>query len=86
MGRDALNYYSIVIKIYDNLSLLEAKIKAAVRLNLVEAGRVSLQRFKMTKRSPFRYFKTSPEIIRLGAMLYAQFPLLLRKVKALNSR
>ncbi|MDC0346489.1 IS6 family transposase, partial [Planktomarina sp.] len=24
----------------------------------------------MTKRAPFRYFKTSPEIIRLAVMLY----------------
>jgi putative transposase len=28
----------------------------------------------MTKRSPFRYFKTSPEIIRLAVMLYIRFP------------
>ena len=27
----------------------------------------------MTKRSPFRYFKTSPEIIRLAVMLYVRF-------------
>ena len=25
---------------------------------------------EMTQRSPFRYFKTSPEIIRLAVMLY----------------
>ncbi|MEZ7983714.1 MAG: IS6 family transposase, partial [Paracoccaceae bacterium] len=24
----------------------------------------------MTKHSPFRYFKTSPEVIRLAVMLY----------------
>ena len=29
----------------------------------------------MTKRSPFKDFKTSPEIIRLAVMLYARFPL-----------
>ena len=28
----------------------------------------------MTKRSPFRYFKTSPEIIHLDMMLYVRFP------------
>jgi putative transposase len=33
----------------------------------------------MTKRSPFRYFKTSPEIIRVAAMLYVCFPLSLPK-------
>ena len=26
----------------------------------------------MTKHSPFRYFKTSPEIIRLAVMLFAR--------------
>ena len=34
----------------------------------------------MTKPSPFRYFKTSPEIIRLAVMLYVRFPLSLRNV------
>ena len=29
----------------------------------------------MTKPSPFRYFKTSPEIIRLAVMMYVRFPL-----------
>ncbi|MDF1715755.1 MAG: IS6 family transposase, partial [Antarcticimicrobium sp.] len=28
----------------------------------------------MTRRSPFRYFKTSPEIIRLAVMMYVRFP------------
>ena len=37
----------------------------------------------MTKRSQFRYFKTSPEIIRLAVMLYVQFPLSLRNVEDL---
>jgi putative transposase len=37
----------------------------------------------MTKRSPFRYFKTSPEIIRLALMLYVGFPLSLRNVEDL---
>ncbi len=37
----------------------------------------------MTKRSPFRYFKTSPEIIRLAMMLYVRFPLSLRNVEDL---
>jgi putative transposase len=32
----------------------------------------------MTRRNPFRYFKTSPEIIRLAVMLYVRFPLSLR--------
>ena len=37
----------------------------------------------MTKHSPFRYFKTSPEIIRLALMLYVRFPLSLRNVEDL---
>ncbi|WP_137703286.1 IS6 family transposase [Marimonas lutisalis] len=37
----------------------------------------------MTKRSPFKYFKTSPEIIRLAVMLYIRFPLSLRNVEDL---
>jgi hypothetical protein len=35
----------------------------------------------MKNRSPFRYFKTSPEIIRLAVMLYVRFPLSLRNSK-----
>jgi hypothetical protein len=34
----------------------------------------------MTNRSPFRYFKTSPEIIRLAVMLCIRFPLSLPNV------
>ena len=37
----------------------------------------------MTKRSPFRYFKTSPEIICLAVMMYVGFPLSLRNVEDL---
>ena len=37
----------------------------------------------MTKRSPFRYFKTSPEVIRLAVMMYVRFPLSLRNVEDL---
>ena len=35
----------------------------------------------MKKRCPFRYFKTSPEIIRLAVMMYIRFPLSLRNVE-----
>jgi putative transposase len=37
----------------------------------------------MEKRDPFKYFKTSPEIIRLAVMLYVRFPLSLRNVEDL---
>jgi putative transposase len=38
----------------------------------------------MTKRSPLRYFKTSPEIIRLAVMMYVRFPLSLRNIEDLS--
>jgi putative transposase len=37
----------------------------------------------MTNRTPFRYFRTSPEIIRLAVMMYISFPLSLRNVEDL---
>ena len=37
----------------------------------------------MTKQSPFRYFKTSSDIIRLAVMLCVRFPLSLRNVEDL---
>jgi putative transposase len=41
----------------------------------------------MSEPSPFRYFKTSPEIIRLAVMMYVRFPLSLRNVEdLLNER
>ena len=33
------------------------------------------------KNNPFRYFKTSPEIIRLAVMMYIRYPLSLRQVE-----
>lgn len=43
----------------------------------------AIYRLRMTQRSPFKYFKTSPEIIRLAVMLYVIFPLSLRNVEDL---
>ena len=37
----------------------------------------------MTKRDQFKYFKTSPEIIKLAVMMYVRFPLSLRNVEDL---
>lgn len=34
-------------------------------------------------KNPFRYFKTSPEIIQLGVLMYVPFPLSLRNVEDL---
>ena len=35
----------------------------------------------MTKQNPFRYFNSSPEIIKLAVMYYIRFPLSLRQVE-----
>ncbi|MBU2868416.1 IS6 family transposase [Pacificibacter marinus] len=35
----------------------------------------------MSKTAPFKYFKTSPEIIKLAVMYYIRFPLSLRQVE-----
>ncbi len=35
----------------------------------------------MKNPNPFRYFKTSPEVIRLAVMMYVRFPLSLRNVE-----
>jgi putative transposase len=48
---------------------------------LLEPPQASLVAFPMTKRDPFKYFKTSPEIIRLAVMLYVRFPLSLQNVE-----
>ena len=37
----------------------------------------------MPKNASFKYFKTSPEVIRLAVMLYIRFPLWLRNVEDL---
>jgi putative transposase len=37
----------------------------------------------MHRRSPFRYFRTSPEVIRLAVMMYIRFPHSLRNVEDL---
>ena len=37
----------------------------------------------MRNHNPFRYFKTSPEVIRLAVMMYVRFPLSLRNVEDL---
>ncbi len=46
-------------------------------------GGVTIWLLGMSKRSPFTYFKSSPEIIRLAVMLYVRFPLSLRNVEDL---
>jgi len=36
-------------------------------------------------RNPFRYFNSSPEVIRLTVMMYIRYPLSLRQVEDLPS-
>ena len=36
-------------------------------------------------RNPFRYFNSSPEVIRLTVMMYVRYPLSLRQVEDLLS-
>ncbi len=42
-----------------------------VRQNRLEAGRAVSESFWMTNHSPLRYFKTSPEVIRLAVMMWS---------------
>ena len=37
----------------------------------------------MGKRSPIRYFRAKPEVIRLAVMMYVRFPLSLRNAEDL---
>ena len=69
-------------------SIKELRINLVLKKALSEqtslnrAGRL-YSVFGMTKHSPFRYFKTSPEVIRLAVMMYVRFPLSLRNVEDL---
>jgi putative transposase len=49
----------------------------------LEAGKEVPYAQRLTKCSPFEYFKTSPEIIRLAVMMYVRFLLSLRNVEDL---
>ena len=48
---------------------------------MLKQGSAVAQRLEMKKPASFKYFKTSPEIIRLAVMLYIRFPLSLRNVE-----
>ena len=37
------------------------------------------------RRNPFRYFNSSPEVLRLAVMMYVGYPLSLRQVEDLLS-
>ena len=57
--------------------------RGAVEATRLERGREPATLPGMSKCSPFRYFRTSPEIIRLAVMMYVRFPLSLRNVEDL---
>ena len=64
--------------------LLRAVSKQTYRLALFVTGRYQLAIPRPRKpASPFRYFNSSPEVIRLVVMMYARFPLSLRNVEDL---
>jgi hypothetical protein len=44
-----------------------------VRRTWLEPGEGACSHLIMTKRCPFKYFKTSSEIIRLAVMMYVRF-------------
>jgi hypothetical protein len=46
-----------------------------------ESGQEAAQHLYLTHRNPFRYFKTSPEIIRLAVMLSVRCPSSLSNVE-----
>ena len=53
-----------------------------VRVTRLEIANPGIFAREMTK-SPFRYFKTAPEIIQLAVMIYVRFPLSLCNVEDL---
>ena len=56
--------------------------RGTVRLNGLEPALPHIW-FSGIPKNPFRYFNTSPEIIRLAVMMYVRFPLSLRNVEDL---
>ncbi len=55
--------------------------RGVVRANWLEPGRGVPQPPAM--RNPFRYFNSSPEVIRLAVMMYIRYPLSLGQVEDL---
>ena len=63
----------------DSLSDTQCGIVCGTGLEAINPGDLPSN---MAKK-PFRYFKTSPEIIQLGVLIYVRFPLSLRNVEDL---
>ena len=45
--------------------------------------RQKCQTYAFGMKNPFRYFKTSPEVIHLAVMMYVRYPLSLRQIEDL---
>ena len=63
------------------IEMMQTTSGGIVRLNRLEPGR-ELPWFP-AMRNPFRYFNSSPEVIRLAVMMYIRYPLSLRQVEDL---
>lgn len=57
-----------------------------VKVDLVMRDGAVACPLRTTKRSLFRYFKTSPEIIRLAVLMCIRFPLSLRNIEDVAAR
>ena len=62
------------------LPVVKGRAEGNVRANWLEPGGDIRS---LLVRNPFRYFNTSPEMIRLAVMMYVRFPLSLRNVEDL---
>ena len=55
----------------------DKQIDGIVKVNRLEPGRTASSPLVM--HNPFRYFTSSPEVIRLAVMMYVRYPLSLRQ-------
>ena len=65
------------------MTVITCPKNGSVRVNRLEPLCEVLKLFRM--KNPFRYFNSSPEIIRLAVMMYIRHPLSLRQVEDLLS-
>jgi putative transposase len=72
----------VVLRAGTGQSIVDAA-QGGVRATRLEPSEEPATLSSMIQRSPFRYFRTSPEIIRLAVMMYVRFPLSLRNVEDL---
>ena len=61
--------------------IVTMELEGSVRLNSLDAGGRALWPLAMPQPSPFRYFWTSPDVIRREVTLYVRFPLSLQNVE-----